>query len=167
MENLHNLPPMVLCESCKAFGYCRASTDKYELSNKKRLYFLNNFKKAIPLRAIASNNLHYNNYAAATLQKAFDAYHEDDYETAILLFRMIQSDHSELREVNLYLAVSYFFQNDFENAFRFMSYYADRESGTEMISGFLDLCSGKIVHSVIVDKSTIMNASPQEQLLHA
>ena len=95
----------------------------------------------IPLRA--ENN---NNYIRSNLQKAYDAFHQEDYETAVLLFRMLLSDYNKPEELNLYAAVAYFFAGDYENAVTFMNYYSERPYGYDRVMGnaFIDLCCDKM-----------------------
>ena len=139
-----SLPDLILCNKCKPAGYCLASTEQHDLYCSKLMQFdFRDVKNLIPIRAKNSQNFHYNDYAKDNLQKAFDAFHQDDYETEILLFRMIVDDNAQMKDVHLYLGISYFFNKDYENALSFISYYLDKEytSKTEMISWLLDLCS--------------------------
>ena len=139
-----SLPDITLCNKCKPAGYCLASTEQDDLYYSKLMQFdFKDIKNLIPIRAINSQDFHYNDNAKDNLQKAFDAFHQDDYETAILLFRMIVDDNAQMKDVHLYLGISYFFNKDYANALSFISYYLDKEytSKTEMISWLLDLCS--------------------------
>ena len=165
---ISKLPPMILCDKCKALGYCRALTEE-DFSESKRLYSIKDFESMIPIRAVSSNALHYNNYAVDTLQKAFDAFHQNDYETAILLFRMIINDNAELHEANLYVAISYLFTEDYENASRFVIYNSDDRYGMDrnMISGFLDLCTEKITDQLFKNKSLEINAPSRQYVLQS
>ena len=119
----------------------RVSTQKTNVAVNRPQYNVKDFENMIPLRA--ENN---NNYIRSNLQKAFDAFHQEDYETAVLLFRMLLSDYSKPEELNLYAAISYFFAKDFENAARFMEYYREKSFAYDTRKGaaFLDLCSEKI-----------------------
>ena len=166
---ISKLPPMILCDKCKALGYCRASTEEEDYSESKRLYSIKDFESMIPIRAVSSNALHYNNYAMDTLQKAFDAFHQNDYETAILLFRMIINDNAELHEANLYVAISYLFAEDYENASRFIIYNSDNRYGMDrdMISGFLDLCIEKITDQLFKNKFLEINAPSRQYVLQS
>ena len=144
---------LFLCDECKKLGYCRDAALR-RLRMPEKVYDLNDYKNMIPLTALNSMALHNNNYAAGTLQKAFDAFHQDDYETAIHLFRMIINDNANLREANLFAAISYFFYNDYESAARFMGYYGDYQYGRgDVISSFLDMCSVKIKQHLPVANS--------------
>ena len=166
---ISKLPPMILCDKCKALGYCRVSTEEDDFPESKRLYSIKDFESMIPIRAVSSNALHYNNYAEDTLQKAFDAFHQNDYETAILLFRMIINDNAELHEANLYVAISYLFTEDYENASRFMVYNSDYRYGMDrnLISAFLDLCTEKITDQLRENKFLEINAPSRQYVLQS
>ena len=122
------LPDIKLCNKCKPFGYCLSLADEEDISVTKNSYSLKDFVRMIPLRA------------GGLLQKAFDAFHQDDYETAILLFRVID-ENTKSTEVNLYLAISYLLLEDFENASRFMIYYEEKMYKVDryIVSNFFDL----------------------------
>ncbi|MBC7695885.1 MAG: hypothetical protein H7141_10630 [Burkholderiales bacterium] len=111
-----------------------------DVAGASRIFPLKYFENLIPLRA--ENN---NNYIKSNLQKAFDAFHQEDYETAVLLFRMLLSDYNKPEELNLYAAVSYFFAGDYDNAVTFMNYYGERPYGYDRVMGnaFIDLCCDK------------------------
>ena len=111
-----------------------------DVAGSKRLFPIKYFENLIPLRA--ENN---NNYIKSNLQKAFDAFHQEDYESAVLLFRMLLSDYNKPDELNLYAAVAYFFAGDYDNAVTFMHYYGERPYGHDRVMGnaFIDLCCDK------------------------
>ncbi len=119
----------------------RVSTQKTNVIINRPQYYLKDFENMIPLRA--ENN---NNYIRSNLQKAYDAFHQEDYETAVLLFRMLLSDYNKPEELNLYAAVSYFFAGDYENAVTFMNYYSEKPYGYDRVMGnaFIDLCCDKM-----------------------
>ena len=112
-----------------------------DIAGASRIFPLKYFENLIPLRA--ENN---NNYIKSNLQKAFDAFHQEDYETAVLLFRMLLSDYNKPEELNLYAAVAYFFAGDYDNAVTFMNYYGERPCGYDRVMGnaFIDLCCDKM-----------------------
>ena len=119
----------------------RTSNQKANVPVNKPQYPVKVFENMIPIRA--ENN---NNYIRSNLQKAYDAFHQEDYETAVLLFRMLLSDYSKPDELNLYAAISYFFAEDYENAARFMEYYREKSFAYDTRKGaaFLDMCIERI-----------------------
>ena len=119
----------------------RTSNQKANVPFNKPQYPVKVFENMIPLRA--ENN---NNYIRSNLQKAYDAFHQEDYETAVLLFRMLLTDYNKPEELNLYAAVSYFFAADYENAVTFMNYYSEKPYGYDRVMGnaFIDLCCDKM-----------------------
>ena len=112
-----------------------------DLVGSTRKFPLKYFENLIPLRA--ENN---NNYIKSNLQKAFDAFHQEDYETAVLLLRMLLSDYTKPEALNLYAAIAYFFEGDYDNAITFMNYYGEKPYGydQEMANAFIDLCCKKL-----------------------
>lgn len=112
-----------------------------DIAGSKRVFPLKYFENLIPLRA--NNN---NNYIRSNLQKAFDAFHQEDYETAVLLFRMLLTEYNKFEDFNLYAAISYFFEGDYENAVTFMNYYSEKTYGYDRVMGnaFIDLCFDKM-----------------------
>ena len=119
----------------------RTSNQKGHLPVKYLQYTEKHFGNMIPLRA--ENN---NHHIKSNLQKAYDAFHQEDYETAVLLFRMLLSDYSKPDELNLYAAISYFFAEDYENAAKFMEYYQEKSFSYDTTKGaaFLDMCSERM-----------------------
>ncbi len=112
-----------------------------DIAGSKRVFPLKYFENFIPLRA--QNN---NNYIRSNLQKAFDAFHQEDYETAVLLFRMLLTEYNKFEDFNLYAAISYFFGGDYENAVTFMNYYSEKTYSYDRVMGnaFIDLCCDKM-----------------------
>jgi hypothetical protein len=112
-----------------------------DIAGSKRVFPLKYFENFIPLRA--QNN---NNYIRSNLQKAFDAFHQEDYETAVLLFRMLLTEYNKFEDFNLYAAISYFFEGDYENAVTFMNYYSEKTCSYDRVMGnaFIDLCCDKM-----------------------
>ena len=113
-----------------------------DLAGSKRLFHVKYFENLILLRT--ENN---NSYIKMNLQKAFDSFHQEDYKSAVLIFRLLLSHYNKPEELNLYAAVAYFFAGDYENAVTFMNYYSeipyysyDRVMG----NAFIDLCSDKM-----------------------
>ena len=112
-----------------------------DIAGSKRVFPLKYFENLIPLRA--NNN---NNYIRSNLQKAFDAFHLEDYETAVLLFRILLTEYNKFEDFNLYAAISYFFEGDYENAVMFMNYYSEKTYSYDRVMGnaFIDLYCDKM-----------------------
>jgi hypothetical protein len=97
-----------LCDECKALGYCRLSINQF--SNKK--FTVKDYLNLVPAQFYGGKM---GKYSKFHLQVACDAFHQEDYETAILNFRAV------LEAVNDYdafigLAVAYFMVKDYDNA---------------------------------------------------
>ena len=109
------LPDMILCNKCKRAGFCLANTEQYDLYCSRLMQFdFNDVKNIVPIRVIYSRDPLNKNCPKHNLQKGFDAFHQEDYETAVLIFRRIVDDHAHMKDVSLYLGVSYFFIKDYE-----------------------------------------------------
>ena len=150
----YSLPDLTLCNKCKHLGYCLAAVDENNSVLQSKLLNIDiaDIKSLIPIRAIHSQAFHYNGYAKDSLQKAFDAFHQDDYETSIHIFTEIFEDNGQMKDIHLYLGISHFCINDYENASRFIGYYVDKDyrNNEERISSLLDLCI--VMNNVLIPK---------------
>lgn len=119
-----------LCDDCQIRGYCIWKLKKEVVDEK--IYSLKEFINQVPLRSPKPN-----------LQKAYDAFHQDDYETAILLFRASLSNGNTEDGVYLGLALSYFFEKDYESASYYIYYFSNKLYGVpaNYISSFIDICN--------------------------
>ena len=116
--------PVGLCDYCKKQGYCRLSIDLPIVPSKNfTIYTINDYLDLIPIQIKGSE---LGNYSKLHLQIACDAFHQQDYETAILHFRAVLEVRN-FYEANIGLAVAYFMIKDYENAIRFAEYCSDRE----------------------------------------
>ncbi len=97
-----------LCDECEALGYCRLSNNQF--SSKR--FTVKDYLNLVPAQFYGGKM---GKYSKFHLQVACDAFHQEDYETAILHFRAV------LEAVNDYdafigLAVAYFMVKDYDNA---------------------------------------------------
>ena len=92
----HSLPDMILCNKCKRAGFCLASTENHDLFySKLKKFDFNDIKNIVPIRVIYSRDPLNKNCAKYNLQKGFDAFHQEDYETAVLLFKMLLCNYNK------------------------------------------------------------------------
>jgi len=119
-----------LCDNCKYLGYCRLyptsqnnkSRDKinnepviskeFKTKNQNGNSF-NFLMNSVPLR-IAQYK--YNDFTRQHLNKGFDAFHQEDYETALLHLLAPFGGLREIEGVLLAVALCYFKLGDYENA---------------------------------------------------
>ncbi len=102
-----------LCDECKALGYCMLNDIK-EIRNPEEFVRFT-VKDYLNLVSVQIYGGQFGQYSKFHLQVACDAFHQEDYETAILHFR------AALEAGNFYdaiigLAVAYFMAKDYENA---------------------------------------------------
>ncbi len=136
-----------LCDECKLLGYCKGyRLDNFKLPNKfitkvrKNSFDLNYYTAKIPFRV--STNEGYSHYAKEYLQKAYDAFHTDDFETALLHFKTVEPGGANYSNSNYFLALTYFMMGDYEMSHLHMQICMDNTYYTrEDFTSFLDECS--------------------------
>ncbi len=97
-----------LCVVCEALGYCRLSNNQF--SNKR--FTLKDYLNLVPANFYGGKMGEYSKFH---LQVACDAFHQGDYETAIINFRaVLEADN--YYDAIIGLAVAYFMAKDYENA---------------------------------------------------
>lgn len=114
-----------LCDECKALGYCRISKEKesYTYNSRAIKFDIKKYKNYVPLRIEGSR---YGQYSKFHLQTSCDAFHQEDYETAILHFRAALEGAEHLSEALYGLTLSYFIIKDYENASAFVERCSSR-----------------------------------------
>lgn len=124
---------MELCTKCKQIGYCRiyasylsndvfykwitrdSSINNDFLLLEKSFEFGNSFKIQIPLKVTDKK---FNTFTANHLQTGFDAFHQNDFETAYLHFKAIENEWNTTLES--YIAVTLFFMQHYKEALESM-----------------------------------------------
>lgn len=126
---------IVLCDYCLTFGWCMKYNSDYSDNQEEILKFgiedySNNQEESLKFGIKDYLNLvptivecgQYGKYSKFHLQVACDAFHQEDYETAILNFRAAL-------EVNTFyvavigVALAYFMVKDYDNAASFAQHY--------------------------------------------
>ena len=97
-----------LCDDCEALGYCRLSNNQF--SSKK--FAVKDYLNLVPAQFYGGKM---GKYSKFHLQVACDAFHQEDYETAIINFRAAL-EVGNFYEAIIGLAVAYFMVKDYENA---------------------------------------------------
>ncbi len=95
----------------------------------------------IPRQVVVEHWEHCSVAAKKHLQLAYDAFHQQDYETARLQFHIVLKKRGKLEEALIGLAITYFHLGDYENAFLYMwknGELKDHESG--IVNLFKDTC---------------------------
>lgn len=132
-----------LCNECKILGYCKKDTSShnmklYEIATGvkiSRSFDMKYYTAQIPLRV--NSSVMYSNYAKEHLQTAYDAFHQDDFETALLHFKSV--DPSGSNNTHYFLAITYFMLENYEMAYAHMQSCYDKIYFK--IEIFLDECS--------------------------
>jgi hypothetical protein len=144
-----------LCSDCLRIGKCRLTLSENELEiieaieSERRGTALKEHNKItnimddlsienlVPLHVSGYKSLQYKNY----LQPAYEAFHQKDYETAILNYRAILSKDPINKAALLGLAVALNFTHNYEDALNAMLDFSD------LSISFLDFEEAKfIVH---------------------
>lgn len=113
-------------EQCKILGYCvRAKArEREEMEEQEKAYRMSSefIGKIVPLSVNSENSFHIGQYSEKHLQTAFDAFHQQDYETAVLHCKAIVQENPECGVAYVCLAVSEYYRQNFEEA----NYYSAR-----------------------------------------
>jgi|GEM_PF-4083912 len=114
-----NLLAIALCEFCKEAGFCRGMEFKFivDTVHEIKQFNIKEYLSLVPLRA---TDYRYNHFTKKYIQTAFDAFHQEDYETALLNFRVIESECQSYIDVLIGLSLSCFMVKDYEKAIYFM-----------------------------------------------
>ncbi len=147
---MHNFPTKSitiidepLCEECKELGYCKLDIRLKNVSrnssyvpeplpnvefknDSKQIVSLKGLLQLVPLRVPDSR---FGDYTKKHLQEAFDSFHQEDYETALLHFLAVLEANSNIPVVFLGTSLCYYMQGDIENAICFSQIYADKNRG--------------------------------------
>ena len=97
----------------------------------------------VPLHVVNAGMVRCNKAGKLHLQNAYDAFHQQDYETAMLQFHTVLEESATVEEALIGLAIAYYFMGDYENANRYMMYYGEAKPfnpTTDVVNSFQDLC---------------------------
>ena len=142
-----------LCDECEALGYCRLDNNKLSTIR----YTIKDYLNLVPV-SIYGGKL--GKYSKFHLQVACDAFHQEDYETAILNFRAVL-EVGNFYEAVIGLAVACFMVKDYENAAIFAERYST--SYTEnIIESLKDDISRLATDTAIVKDEAIAETAVNE-----
>ena len=142
------LDDLELCDECKMLGYCKEyqfntikEPNEFATEVQRNLCFdLNYYMAKIPFRV--STNECFSQYAKTHLQNAYDAFHVDDFETALLHFKAVEPGAANYSTSNYFLALTYFMLGNYEMSHLHMQICMDHTYYTnEDFTSFLDECS--------------------------
>lgn len=128
------VPDVRLCEECKTLGYCknyseRQNNIRHSLTDEK-------LRNLVPISTRDIKGI----FTKKHLGVANLAFHQEDYETAILNYQTVLDNDPNNSSTLLYLAICYFFLEQYEIAMN----YADRvNENYELIESFLVYCQKK------------------------
>ena len=160
-----------LCPLCQPYNYCRGITPP--LHQTKR-YQLQDYLDMVPLHVLNAGMVRCSPKGKQHLQQAYDAFHQQDYEMAMLQFHDVLEDSATVEEALAGLAISYFFMADYENASRYMMYYGEAKPfkpATDIVNSFQDLCiqgaamSAAAQHAAKDEKLLFKNGAMHEELI--
>ncbi len=100
-----------LCSECKPLGYCILKSNDSDIQLFGR-FTVKDYLNLVPVHFYSGKM---GKYSKFHLQVACDAFHQEDYETAIINFRaVLEADN--YYDAIIGLAVAYFMAKDYENA---------------------------------------------------
>ena len=129
-----------LCPLCQPYGHCRNTLPPLPQTKQ---YQLQDYLDMVPLHVVNAGMVRCNKAGKLHLTNAYDAFHQQDYETAMLQFHTVLEESATVEEALIGLAIAYYFMGDFENANRYMMYYGDIkpfQPATDIVNSFQDLC---------------------------
>lgn len=135
-----DIPNNGLCLHCKPLGRCLASFSQL-LSTK--VYLPQDYLDMVPLHVVNVGAMRCSNAGKQHLQLAYDAFHQQDYETAMLQFHIVLEESGTVEEALIGLAISYFYLGNYDNASRYILYYGELKPykpTTDIVNSFQDLC---------------------------
>ncbi len=133
-----------LCLDCRKLGYCRQLKSEEVVTK----YSLKDYISLVPLQV---SNSRLGNYSRHHVQHAHDAFHQEDYETAILNYKAAMEGSGDVEEILIGLALSYYCIEDLENASKFMQQYADKVYSSKLkdvANSFMDVCASKGINQI-------------------
>lgn len=138
---IDKLPPLILCDACKALGYCRDSGSHLrEMLYYEETFDLKKYLNRVPVTAVI--NYRNSTFERKHLQAAYDAFHQDDFETALLNFKAAGESNNPDAPVSYSLALTYFMMEDYEQAASNMVAYLTLKYLNEKLANcFLDECA--------------------------
>jgi hypothetical protein len=147
-EKKYHREPLLLCERCKPFGRCLAGLDVEEEVTQLTMETVEDYINIVPQWD-----------PNAEVIRVYEAFHEGDYETAMLRGRAILDNGGGNDGLYIALATSYFFEKDYDNARRFIQYFwGVTNERAHVIKVFLEICSKKINENTN-DKKLLVNAT--------
>ena len=133
-----------LCNDCKKLGYCRLAAEEHRKKAEaerltKAMYRMEDaeIRNMVPLnrKDITSP------YKREHLETADLAFHQEDYETAILHYLAVLEGCPSQSTTHVFLSVSFYFMKDFESAIRSaFCYLAEASQGSGRIEKFIVHC---------------------------
>lgn len=111
------LPDLSLCDECKALGYCRKEGRQlkpdFDMLN---LMDTTEVERMIPWGVLEHSFTYLGNYTKKHMKIALEAFHQQDYETAILHSKVVLEQNPYRTDALLCIAASEFFSNNFQMA---------------------------------------------------
>ena len=104
-----------LCDECKELGYCKYDKQKAE---ERRAIFLKDDEicNLVPIHYDDEYYRHSGSYSKKHLKAAFEAFHQQDYETSVLNAEVVIDENKTLAAPYLVIAVCQYFLGDYAEA---------------------------------------------------
>ncbi len=156
-----HLPDLMLCDDCVGLGYCKEYASDHLPEPSKiatrievtRPFNLNYYTAKIPLRV--DSKLGLSRYAKEHLQTAYGAFHQDDFETALLHFKSVEPGGAYYYHSDYFLALTYFMLGNYQMADAHMQACIDHIFfRDEDLTTFLDECCQRSVIALLDEELT-------------
>ena len=125
-DRIEDLEDPFLCQECQKLGYCRLAAEnrkkKEQAAERNKAEFVmadQDIRNLVPLNSRDARG----KYSGEHLQVAYEAFHQEDYETAILHFMAVLESGIQRQAAELGLAVSHYFMKNHETALDFALRY--------------------------------------------
>ena len=116
--------PDVLCSECEELGYCKY--DRQEaIQEEREAVFLRDDEicNLVPIHFDDEYWRHTGNYSKKHLKAAFEAFHQQDYQTSILNAQAVIDENKTLAAPYLVIAVCQYFLGDYAEAINHYDIY--------------------------------------------
>ena len=171
--HLLHLPDLMLCDECMGLGYCKEYASDHMPEPPKIVtrmkvtprFNLSYYTAKIPLRV--DSKLGLSRYAKEHLQTAYDAFHQDDFETALLHFKSVEPGGAYYYHSDYFLALTYFMLDNYQMADAHMQACSDHAFfRAEDLTPFLDECSWRSDTALAEEEDSIIATKPVCSLVY-
>lgn len=144
-----------LCDGCKKhYGYCiNARLELMKLEGEYLVLSQSQIRNLIPIKSHPLSIGYLGSFSISNLQSAHDAFHQEDYETALLHYLAVTEINIQYSEAYLYVAVCHYMIGNIDDAID----YAIRSSynyisNSKGVKDFIQHCENCIAEKHLCKK---------------